>query len=357
MEFFEIIWNNALAFFFVITVIVFVHEMGHFLVARYYGVGVKTFSIGFGPEILGYTGKQTHTRYRLSLIPLGGYVAMYGEQNKEDEQDSARSFATRPPFARAAIIIAGPLANFILGFVLISCYMMIQGVNAERIHGVKIDTLIADSVAEKSELLPGDMIERVNGKKIRAFAEMADIIVNSQGKALEFTVKSDNSADRKLINLIPELRTNDGVSNYFIGIQVAQPEILTVNLWQAITFGSETLIWLSVENLRAIGQIIVGDRSTQELGGPIKIATITKTFAQSGIASLLFFTALLSINLGLINLMPIPLLDGGHLVFIIYEMLARKPLPLFIKERLMQFGFAFILTLMIFVTINDILSF
>ncbi|MCH9852871.1 MAG: RIP metalloprotease RseP [Alphaproteobacteria bacterium] len=368
INFLDLIWNNALAFVFVICVIVFIHEMGHFLVARFYGIGVKTFSVGFGPEIWGWTGKQSATRYRLSLIPLGGYVAMYGEQHSEDENDDSRSFAARPPYARAAVVAAGPFANFVLAFVLIALYVLIQGVSSERINGVMIERIIEDSAAEQAGLRAGDEITAVNQQNIRNFGQIVQAVQQSDGKTIIFDITRENSSPQQLqITVIPQLRINDTndssigensapASSYFIGVQSVPPEWIKVGLGQAIILGADSLIWITVENLKALGAIITQKSDNAELGGPIKIAVTTKTFAQNGFASLLFFIALLSINLGLINLLPIPILDGGHLVFILYEIIFRKPMPLMIKEKLLRFGFTFIMTLIIFVTINDVLS-
>ncbi|MCH9845445.1 MAG: RIP metalloprotease RseP [Alphaproteobacteria bacterium] len=367
INFLDLIWNNALAFIVVICVIVFIHEMGHFLVARFYGIGVKTFSVGFGPELWGWTGKQSATRYRLSLIPLGGYVAMYGEQHSEDENDDSRSFAARPPYARAAVVAAGPFANFVLAFILIALYVLIQGVSSERINGVMIERIINDSAAEQAGLRAGDQITGVNQQKIRNFGQIVQAVTSSNGKALMFDVKRENASEQELqFTVVPQLRINDAAENatentppapsYFIGVQSVPPEWIKVGLGQAIILGADSLLWITVENLKALGSIVSGKSDNAELGGPIKIAVTTKTFAQNGFASLLFFIALLSINLGLINLLPIPILDGGHLVFILYEVIFRKPMPTMVKEKLLRFGFACIMTLIIFVTVNDVLS-
>ncbi len=387
MNFIDLIWNNALAFIFVICVIVFIHEMGHFLVARFYGIGVKVFSIGFGPELWGWTGKQTGTRYRLSLIPLGGYVAMYGEQmsgqtsgqNSEEENaenDTSRSFAAKPPYARAAVVAAGPFANFVLAFVLIAAYVLIQGVSSERINGVMIERIVGDSAAEQAGLRAGDQITAVNQQKIRNFGQIVQAVTQSAGKPLAFDIKRGSESEQIVqLTVVPQLRiidsngidadTDANVDNnatpppapsYFIGVQSVPPEWIKVGLGQAIILGADSLLWITVENLKAIGSIVSGKSDNAELGGPIKIAVTTKTFAQNGFASLLFFIALLSINLGLINLLPIPILDGGHLVFILYEIIFRKPMPNMVKEKLLRFGFACIMTLIIFVTVNDVLS-
>ncbi len=371
--FLDIIWNNALAFIVVISVIVFIHEMGHFLVARYYGIRVKTFSIGFGAEIFGWTGRESLTRYRISLIPLGGYVAMYGEQNNPDETDEQHSFAARPAYARAAVIVAGPLANFILSFVLITLYVMLQGVTSERINGVKIGTVLAEGAAAQAGLRADDLINSINEADIRTFSQVAHIVASSQGNGLVFNITRGNNANRN-ITVIPELRTapvadgdqtnqtadnqtaDNQTQSYFIGVTSQTIEWVKVSAGQAVIIGADSLWWITIENLKALGQIVTGSRGTDELGGPIKIAVTTKAFAENGVASLLFFIALLSINLGLINLLPIPMLDGGHLVFIFYEIIFKKPMSLVIKEKLMRLGFAFIMTLIIFVTINDVLS-
>ncbi len=354
----QFIWHNALAFLTVLSLIIFIHELGHFLVARYYGIKVKTFSLGFGPELIGFTGKTSQTRYRFSLLPLGGYVSMYGEELNRKENDPQTSFSARKPHARAMVIAAGPIANFILGFLLMCLFFLLQGVNTDRLYGINIGNIVAHSPAQNAGFQVGDRITHINDKKIRSFPDLVNIVRNSQGNNLTFTLLRPEAPPLTL-TLTPGIKgleeNNDNHQSYYIGIGASQQQLVSVNLWQATVLSVDNIFWFTRETFQALGEIINGKRGTEDLGGPIRIAMVTQEFAKHGIINLIFFTSILSINLGLINLFPIPVLDGGHLVFIFYEMLARKPVSLKIKEKMMQFGFAIIIALMLFVTVNDLL--
>ena len=358
-ELLAILWHNALAFIVILSVIVFVHEAGHFLVARYYGVRVKVFSVGFGKELYGFTGKQSGTRYKLGMLPLGGYVALYGEQGNElGEDDPEISFSTRTPYARAWVIAAGPLANFILGFVLLFIFLMFQGIHSHQLNGVKIAEIFPASSAADAGLKNHDRIIAIDDDKIKNFALIIDKIKKSEGSALNFRVARQNLVGHEqILNflLTPKLTEENGKSRYQIGIRIDEGEFVPVGMGQAVILSGNLIGRFSWETLKALKEIVTGARSTEDLGGPVRIATTTKAFAQSGFLSLIFFTAILSVNLGLVNLFPIPILDGGHLVFIFVEMIRGKPISAELKEKIMRFGFAFLLALMLFVTINDIM--
>ncbi len=365
IEFLDGLLTFAVPFLIILTVLVFVHEMGHFLIARYNGVRVEVFSIGFGPEIFGWTDKAK-TRWKFSAVPLGGYVKMFGDANAASipsgeladmtPEDRAVAFHTKRLSQRTWIVVGGPLANFV--FALIVLFGLFSTVGQPFTPPV-VGEVMPESAAEAAGILPGDRIIRLNGTEIERFEDVQRIVRPSAGVSLEVVVLRggeeimmvmvpkqselvDNFGNRQKIGLLGITRS---------GIEYVQHDVPTA-VWRA---GKETLE-LSVATLEAIGQIIVGARSAEELGGPLRIAQLSGQVAESGLVAVLWFMAVLSINLGLINLFPIPLLDGGHLLFYIIEFVQGRPLG----ERAQEFGFrigiALVFSLMLFVTFNDLVQ-
>ncbi|MEE8506447.1 MAG: RIP metalloprotease RseP [Kiloniellales bacterium] len=365
IEFLDGLLTFAVPFLIILTVLVFVHEMGHFLIARYNGVRVEVFSIGFGPEIFGWTDKAK-TRWKFSAVPLGGYVKMFGDANAASipsgeladmtPEDRAVAFHTKRLSQRTWIVVGGPLANFV--FALIVLFGLFSTVGQPFTPPV-VGEVMPESAAEAAGILPGDRIIRLNGTEIERFEDVQRIVRPSAGVSLEVVVLRggeeimmvmvpkqselvDNFGNRHKIGLLGITRS---------GIEYVQHDVPTA-VWRA---GKETLE-LSVATLEAIGQIIVGARSAEELGGPLRIAQLSGQVAESGLVAVLWFMAVLSINLGLINLFPIPLLDGGHLLFYIIEFVQGRPLG----ERAQEFGFrigiALVFSLMLFVTFNDLVQ-
>ncbi len=361
----DLIWTNGAAFIFILTVIVFFHELGHYWVARRNGVRVEVFSIGFGPELFGWTAKSG-TRWKVCLLPLGGYVKMFGESavtgssdepREMTEQEKAESFHHKRVGQRAAVVAAGPIANFILAIIILAVLFMTAG---QPYTPAEIGTVQAGSAAEAAGLKAGDRITAIDGTTIERFEELQRIVRLSPGKPLGVTVSRggetvtlrvvptrtetvDRFGNRSEIGLLGVSRTGMGYKKHgFVsGITEAVAET-----WR-----------LSAYTLQAVGQIIRGERSAQDLGGPIRIAQMSGQVAELGLASVFWFLAVLSINLGLINLFPVPMLDGGHLVFYGFEAVRGKPLSDRIIEIGFRVGLGLVIALFVFVTVQDLSRF
>lgn len=362
MEYFAVLWDYVLPFLVVLTVLVFVHELGHYWVARRCGVRVEVFSIGFGPEILGWTDKAD-TRWKISAIPLGGYVKMFGEGEISDDDAVPRtltpeerevSFRYKSLGRRAAIVFAGPAANFIFAIIVLAVLFATLG---QPFTPAEIGTVMEGSAAEKAGMKPGDTIVRIDSKEIERFEEVQQLIRMNPEKTVEIIVNRDGSD--VALEVTPTLKEmKDRIGNTVrIGLLGVTREGVAFRqhgpalaVWQAM---KET--WeLSVGTLQAVGQIITGTRSSDELGGPIKIAQMSGEVWKLGAVSLISFMALLSINLGLINLFPIPMLDGGHLLFFACEAIRGRPLGERVQEYGFRIGVVLVFSLMLFVIINDI---
>lgn len=366
IEFLSGFWYYIVIFLFVLTVVVFVHELGHFLVARLNGVRVETFSIGFGKEIWGWTSRAG-TRWRISLLPLGGYVKMYGEGLPDGDEegaeaispeDKAVSFKHKSVGQRAAIVAAGPMANFVFGVIALAAMFMIWG-------QPRIDTTIhevrPDSPAAEAGLRPGDRILAVNGQEVESFQDIQQIVRLAIGETLRISVARDG--ERVTVAATPRMmELTDPLGNTHmtpvLGV-VADPEgveIVRHNPATAlVTAVRETGVMIGT-TLKALGQMITGTRDAEELGGPIRIAQGAGQAAQLGLASVVFYMILISINLGLINLFPIPLLDGGHLAFYAVEAVRGRPLGPVAQEYGFRIGLFLVFALMIFATRNDLVE-
>ena len=350
-------------FLLILTVLVFVHEMGHFLVARWYGVRVEVFSVGFGREIFGYTDRA-QTRWKFSLIPLGGYVKFFGDANAASQpgeevagltpEERRVAFPCQRLSARAWIVAAGPAANFLLAIVLLTGLFATAG---EPFTPPVVGTVVAESAAEQAGLQPEDRIVAINGDGIERFEDVQRIVRTRAGEELAIEVL--RAGERLELLAVPQI--HEQVDNFgnthvigLLGVTRSRVEYVqhavTYALWRATI---ET--WnLTVGTLEAVGQIIVGARDAKELGGPIGIGMMSGTVAKSGMVAVIWFMAVLSINLGLINLFPIPMLDGGHLMFYGIEALRGRPLGERAQEYGFRIGLALVLSLMLFVTFNDL---
>jgi regulator of sigma E protease len=356
-------------FLFVLTVVVFVHELGHFLVARWCGVGIKAFSIGFGPEIVGFTDRHG-TRWKLSWIPLGGYVKFIDDENVTSAgarrtidqltpEERARSFQGKSLGQRAAVVAAGPIANFLLAIVV---FTAIFGVFGERITAAKVDIVNPGSAAERAGFLPGDRVISIDGTAIETFGEMQRIVAMSPGQPLHFAV--DRGGKTIDITVTPELKTiTDRFGNEMrmglLGIQrKAAPEEWTLKRHDPLTAFvmavKETYFVIS-RSLGYLYDVVTGRESADQLGGPIRIAQVSGQVATAGFLALLNLCAIISVSIGLINLFPIPMLDGGHLLFYGIEALRGRPLSEGTQEMGFRIGLAFVLMLMIFATWNDLI--
>ena len=356
-------------FLFVLTIVVFFHELGHFLVARRCGVKVLTFSIGFGPEILGFFDRYG-TRWKISAVPLGGYVKFFGDENAASvpdqetvaqmtEAEKAVSFVHQRVSPRAAVVAAGPIANFILAIAIFAGIFMLYG---KQTTSARVDTVQTASAAEAAGFKPGDLVTAIDGEKIDSFSDMQRIVSISAGETL--TIEVDRGGAHVVLKATPQLKElKDNFGNVHrlgvLGISrsMAPGDIKTQKLSppQALLAGVQETWFVVDRTLSYIGGVVVGREAADELGGPIRIAQVSGQVASAGFVALIHLTAVLSVSIGLLNLFPIPLLDGGHLLFYAIEAIRGRPLSERAQEVGFRIGLAIVVLLMIFATFNDIL--
>ncbi len=340
------------SFLLVLGVLVFVHEMGHYLAARWRGVHVEAFSIGFGRPLARWTDR-VGTEWRLCWLPLGGYVKLHGQEQPgavppevRASWQAGRTFHEKPVLSRAIVVAAGPVANFLLAIVLFSITFSLQGEPGEPV----VQTVIAGSAAEHAGLLDGDRIEAINGRPITDFEDIVRIVSVSAGKPLQIEVL--RAGARRTLDAVPAAQDDGGGGK--LGVLGIGAALRPVGPLRAVADGAQHTWEVAGQTLAGVWQIIVGQRGAAGLGGPLRIAQLSGQVAQNGIGSMISFMALLSVNLGLINLFPIPILDGGHLVFYAFEALRGRPLPPRAQEYGFRAGLAVIGGLFLFVTWNDL---
>lgn len=356
-----------LAFLFVLSVVVFFHELGHFMVARWCGVSVKTFSIGFGREIWGFDDRYG-TRWRLAWIPLGGYVKFMDDDSAAStpsadalrnmtEAEKSGSFHLKPVWQRAAVVAAGPIANFLLAIAIFGVIFSIYGITTLE---PRIGTVVAGSPAEKGGFKPGDLVVRIQGEKIDDFADLQRIVSTSPEQDLEFVV--DRGGKELALVVRPRLTEHQDVisgkvRSPIIGITSApgaERVHRRVGIFEALTLGVDRTVNIVTGTLGYVVDVFRGRQSADQLGGPIRIADVSGQVAKFGLQPLLQLVAVISVSVGLINLFPIPLLDGGHLLFYAIEAVRRRPLSERTQEIGFRIGLAIVLMLMVFATLNDL---
>jgi regulator of sigma E protease len=356
-------------FLFVLTLVVFIHELGHFLVGRWCGVEVKTFSIGFGPEIVGFNDKHG-TRWRFALIPLGGYVKFFGDSSAASTPDHEaaaamtaaereRSFFYKPVWQRAAIVAAGPIANFILAIAIFAGSAMLFG---KQVLTPRIDQVQEGSAAAAAGFKGGDLVISIDDTPIESFADLQRIVSTSAGRELAIVVERDGRD--VALTARPELRelkTPLGKQRIgILGLQASRdPSAVSTKHYGPITSLRLAVqdTWFVVERTGAyVAGLIAGRESADQLSGPIRIAQISGHVADAGFLALLNVAAVLSVSIGLINLVPIPLLDGGHLLFYGIEAVRGRPLSERAQELGFKIGLAVVLMLMVFTTVNDVMQ-
>jgi regulator of sigma E protease len=357
-------------FLFVLTIVVFFHELGHFLVARWAGVKVLTFSLGFGPELAGFNDRHG-TRWKISAIPLGGYVKFFGDESEAStpasfetlanmtEEERAGSFHHKRVGPRAAIVAAGPIANFILAIVIFTCLFTFFGKPSTT---ARVDKIEANSAAAAAGFQVGDVVTMIDGTTIGSFSDMQRVVGIHAGDQLTFTVKRGDSTLQ--LRGTPEQReVKDPFGNaHRLGVMgitraTSPGDVVTERVDPATAFWlgvKET--WFVVDRTFAyIGGIFTGREAADQVGGPLRIAQISGQVATIGLAALIHLTAVLSISIGLLNLFPVPLLDGGHLLFYAVEVVRGRPLSERAQEMGFRIGLGLVLMLMVFATYNDIL--
>ena len=342
--------QTTIAIILVLGALIFFHELGHFLVARLLRIGVRTFSLGFGPKLLSVT--RGRTVYKLSALPLGGYVQLVGERREEDLPQGwteAESFMARPAWHRMLVVFSGPLFNFVLAWLIFWGIFAVNGMDLPVIEDVG-----RNSPALAAGIEPGDVVVSVNGRRLVDWRELQYAVLLSNGEDVVLDVRR---GDRNLVlTVTPELTSFPDVEEqvYLIGVGLGRsPE--HVGFFPA-AFSGLTRVWHEVRNIGiGFGKLFSGDIPIKKaLGGPILIGQMVSHGAEQGMGQLLFLTAFISINLGILNLLPIPILDGGHILFFTLEAVFRRPVNQRVQEITTQVGLVLLITLMVFATYNDL---
>lgn len=349
-------FRNVGAFLVVLGVLVFVHELGHYLAARWRGVHVETFSIGFGRALLQWTDR-VGTVWKLAWIPLGGYVKLHGQERPEDvsqEERAAwmpgRTFHGKPVLSRAIVVAAGPLANFLLAAVLFSVLFAVAG---RPVSLPVIGEVMPGSAAAAGGLEAGDRVLSIGGATVTRFEDLQRIVAGAPDKTLAIRVLRDGQEQTVQVHTAERegaLGRRVGV----LGVKGGAAEFKQLDPLSAVAAGVEQTWDVTVQTVQGLGQMLSGARSADELSGPLGIAQLSGQVASLGIASLVSFIAVLSVNLGLINLFPIPILDGGHLILYLLEAVRGRPIPPRMQEIGFRAGFAVLAGLFVFATWNDL---
>jgi len=358
----------VIPFVFVLSLVVFFHELGHFLIARWCGVQILTFSIGFGPEIVGFNDRYG-TRWKFSAVPLGGFVKFFGDDNVAsvpsgqspadmDADQRARSFMFQPVLKRTAIVVAGPAANFILAIIIFAAVFTLYG---KQTMSARVDSVQPGSAAAAAGFQPGDLVVAIDGRAIDSFSDMQRIVSTSAGETLSVTIEREG--EKRLLKATPALKeVKDNFGNVQrIGILGISRSMAAEDL-KLHPVAPPNAVWMSLQEtwsvidrtLNYIGGVLSGREAASQLGGPIRIAQMSGQVASFGFIPLIQLAAVLSVSIGLLNLFPIPLLDGGHLLFYIIEGIRGRPLSERAQEVGFRIGLAIVLMLMIFATFNDI---
>ena len=357
---------TLLAFLIVIGVLVFVHEMGHYLVGRWCGVKAETFSIGFGKEITGWTDNRG-TRWKVCMLPLGGYVQFAGDMDPSGMKSKEwlnlpaaernQTFQSKSLWKRAAIVVAGPAINFIFAILIIMGFVIAYGTSATLPVAQDISE---NSTAATIGMKPGDRVISVDGEKIDLFQDLQQKIMLIPDQNVEIIYERDGQLIAKQgkigVNILKD-RFGNEFRLGLLGMSSSQVEWREVSPIEAPVIAVEKTIGIVGQITTTLGQVITGKRSVKELGGPLKIAQVSGEQFKLGLEAFILFVALISINLGFINLLPIPMLDGGHLMFYAIEAVRRKPASAKVQEWAFRSGFALVMVFMLVVTFNDLSSF
>ena len=349
------VFRSAAAFVVVLGVLVFVHELGHYLAARWRGVKVDAFSIGFGRAIATWTDRAG-TVWKLAWLPLGGYVKLHGQERPQDVPDEVRAgwvaghtFHDKPLGSRAIVVAAGPLANFVLAAVLFAGLFAVVG---RPVTLPVVETVMPHSAAATAGLRPGDRIRAVDGQAIADFLALQKVVEARPADRLTLTIARDGKT--LSVPVLTGARTVDGHREGLLGISGGLLKYQPMSVPAAIGAGVQETWTVTAKTAEGVAQMIAGTRGTKDLGGPLRIAEMSGQVAELGLPSLLSFIAVLSVNIGLINLFPIPVLDGGHLLFFLFEAIRGRPLPPRAQEYGFRAGLALLAGLFVFATWNDL---
>ena len=361
--------NYLIPFFILIMVVVFIHEYGHYYFAKRYGVGVTDFSIGFGREIFGWNDKSG-TRWKICWIPLGGYVKFFGDRNvfsqieqqevidKYSEEDRNKLFILKPLYQRSLIVAAGPLANFVLAIIIFSIINMFVG---KDLTPAVVNEVQIDSPAYEAGIKKNDRVISIDNNEVQSILQVSTFIATSTAETIEFTVL--RNGQEVTLYVKPKLvQSKDSLGNSvkkrMIGIKLSpfnnefKKEPLGPS--KAIYYSIKEVWFVCVASLKYLGNMFIGSADSSQLGGPIRIAKITGQVAEHGLVPFLSIMAYISISLGLINLFPIPMLDGGHLMFYFFEKVLGRPLSQKTQEGFFRIGLFLLFSLMFFATFNDL---
>jgi len=361
--------NYIIPFLILITIVVFIHEYGHYYFAKKYGVGITDFSIGFGREIFGWNDKSG-TRWKICWVPLGGYVKFFGDRNvfseseqkeiinKYNDKDKKKLFILKPLYQRSIIVAAGPLANFVLAIIIFIIINMIAG---KDMTPAIIDEVLDDSPAFTAGMKKNDKIISINGRKVESILEVSTFINASTSEKIKFLILRKDQEISILVKpnlVVGKDSLGNSIKKRMIGIKLTplnnefnkQP----LGPSKAIYYAVKEVWFVSITSLNYLGKMITGSGDSSQLGGPIRIAKITGQVAEYGIIPFFSIMAYISISLGLINLFPIPMLDGGHLMFYLIEKILGRPLSQKTQEGFFRIGMFLLFSLMFFVTFNDL---
>jgi regulator of sigma E protease len=355
------LWLVLIAFVCAIGPLVFFHELGHYLVGKLFGVGAETFSIGFGREIAGWTDRSG-TRWKVGWLPLGGYVRFVGDEHHAGEAEEAansdpRSFAGKPVWQRFLIVLAGPMANFLLAILIFAGFFAAFGMPSTPpvVTGVQ-----ANSAAATAGLRVGDRIEAVGGEETESFEDVRRIVAIRPGAEVTIQIERAGRQQSIQVRLGAQMEEDSFGQQYrtgLLGVYAVGQEMRPVPLLELIPEATRYTYDLTATTIEGLKQIIGGERSFNDAGGPVKIAQIAGQQALLGPLHFVQLLALLSINLGFINLLPVPVLDGGHLLFYTVEAVRRRPMSIQAQEWAFRGGLALLLALLLFTTVNDLSSF
>ena len=355
-------------FLFVLTIVVFFHELGHFYAARRCGVRVEVFSVGFGRALASWDDKHG-TQWKIGWLPLGGYVKFFGDENEASAPDSEKlrempedsrgdTLFFKPLWQRAIVVAAGPVANFILAIIIFASLYTLLG---QRVTDPVIGAVVENSAAQRAGMKTGDLITAINGEEITSFSQVRRLVTVSANVPLDFSV--ERGGVEVLLTATPDrvLEVDRFGNEYHVGrlgvsVNADENTIRHVryNPLTALWMGAQESYFIVEQTFIVLGRIIMGRESAESLGGPIRIAQLSGQTATLGFVALINLTAVLSVSIGLINLFPIPMLDGGHLAFYAYEAVFGKPMSERAQEIGMRIGLSMVLMLFIFVTWNDL---
>jgi regulator of sigma E protease len=354
------------AFIMLIGTLVVVHEMGHYWVGRWCGVKAEKFSIGFGPQLWGRVDKRG-TLWRIGALPLGGYVQFAGDMNpagkpdenwhKLSEAERNQTFQSKPLWQRAAIVFAGPAINFIFAIILLSGFLVTFG---QMVNPPFASAIQPGSSAAKAGILVGDKIVNINGTNVDSFQELATEISIYPGETVPITIERSGAVIEKNVAIAVSVERDkfgNEMRRGLLGLSSSKVEFDAVSIWKAPFLATLETVNIVRLTLKTIGQMIRGQRSVKELGGPLKIAKISGEHFTLGFAAFVWLAAMISINLGFMNLLPIPMLDGGHLLLYAIEAVRRRPATERVQEWAFRAGFTMLIGFMLMVTFNDLASF